>query len=89
MVFGFTVYESFETEDVANSGEMPMPSPDEKCLGGHAVVCVGYDDEIQRFIIRNSWGSGWGQNGYFTMPYEYLTNSGLAADLWTIKDVNI
>ena len=89
MVFGFTVYQSFETEEVANTGEMPMPSADDSCLGGHAVLCVGYDNEIQRFIIRNSWGSSWGLNGYFTMPYEYLTNPKLAADLWTIKDVNI
>jgi len=84
-VFGFSVYESFEGQDVAASGVMNLPSQTEKMLGGHAVMAVGYDDSQQRFIIRNSWGSGWGSGGYFTMPYDYLTNSDLAADLWTVR----
>ena len=84
-VFGFTVYESFESQAVANSGVVPMPSPTEETLGGHAVLAVGYDDSTQRFIIRNSWGTGWGMNGYFTMPYGYVTDANLADDLWTIR----
>ena len=84
-VFGFTVYESFESPDVAKSGVMPMPTASEKVVGGHAVVAAGYDDASQRFIIRNSWGSNWGQKGYFTMPYAYITESNLADDLWTIR----
>ena len=84
-VFGFTVYDSFESQDVAKTGVVPMPSPDESVLGGHAVVAVGYDDADERFRVRNSWGTGWGQEGYFTMPYAYLTNSGLAADFWTLR----
>ena len=84
-VFGFTVYESFESPDVAKSGVMPMPAASEKVMGGHAVVAAGYDDASQRFIIRNSWGSNWGQKGYFTMPYAYITESNLADDLWTIR----
>jgi C1A family cysteine protease len=59
-VFGFTVYESFESQEVASSGMVPMPSPNEQQLGGHAVLAVGYDDSSQRFIVRNSWGPGWG-----------------------------
>lgn len=84
-VFGFTVYESFESTEVAKSGMMPMPAASEKVLGGHAVVAVGYNDASQRFIIRNSWGSHWGQKGYFTMPYAYITESNLADDFWTIR----
>jgi len=84
-VFGFTVYDSFESQDVAKTGVVPMPSPDESVLGGHAVVAVGYDDADERFRVRNSWGIGWGQEGYFTMPYAYLTDSGLAADFWTLR----
>ncbi len=84
-VFGFTVYESFESEEVAKTGVMPVPGASEKVLGGHAVVAVGYDDPSQRFIIRNSWGSNWGQKGYFTMPYAYITESNLADDFWTIR----
>ena len=79
-VFGFTVYESFESEDVAKTGVVPMPAHTEKVLGGHAVTAVGYDDAQQRFIVRNSWGTGWGMKGYFTMPYAYLTDSKLADD---------
>jgi C1A family cysteine protease len=84
-VFGFTVYESFESPEVAKTGIVPMPQPSERTLGGHAVVAVGYDDGQRRFIVRNSWGTAWGQKGYFTIPYEYLANRNLSDDLWTIR----
>lgn len=84
-VFGFTVYESFESQAVAASGIVPMPSSGERTIGGHAVMAVGYDDSQQRFIVRNSWGTVWGTKGYFTMPYAYVTDSNLADDLWTIR----
>jgi C1A family cysteine protease len=79
-VFGFTVYESFESQQVATTGVVSMPAAGEKVLGGHAVVAVGYDDTTQRFIVRNSWGPG-----YFTMPYAYLTDSNLSDDFWTVR----
>ena len=66
-----------------------MPSPNEQPLGGHAVLCVGYDDSTETFIIRNSWGPNWGQKGYFTLRYAYLTSNNLSDDFWVIKDVNI
>jgi C1A family cysteine protease len=88
IVFGFTVYDSFEGAAVAKTGNMPMPGPSERVLGGHAVLAVGYDDAAQRFIVRNSWGKGWGMQGYFTMPYAYLSDSNLCADLWTIRLVS-
>jgi len=84
-IFGFTVYDSFESDAVAKTGVVPMPSPTESVLGGHAVLAVGYEDNTQRFIVRNSWGSHWGQKGYFTMPYSYLMQSSLASDFWTIR----
>lgn len=87
-VFGFTVYESFESEAVARTGEVPMPGMNEKVLGGHAVLAVGYDDSMGRFIVRNSWGPGWGMDGYFTMPYAYLTEENLSDDFWTIRMVS-
>ena len=64
---------------------MPLPQPSESVVGGHAVVCVGYDDSRQAFIIRNSWGAGWGEAGYGFMPYAYMLDGGLAADFWTIQ----
>jgi C1A family cysteine protease len=84
-VFGFTVYDSFEGDDVAKTGKVPMPSINEQVLGGHAVMAVGYSDASQRFLVRNSWGPSWGINGYFTLPYAYATDQNLADDFWTIR----
>ena len=83
-VCGISVYESFESADVAKTGVVPMPQLFEQKLGGHAVMCVGYDEGQARFTMRNSWGTGWGQAGYFTIPYSYLCNPGLASDFWKI-----
>ncbi|HZT28498.1 MAG TPA: C1 family peptidase [Bryobacteraceae bacterium] len=86
-VFGFTVYESFESEEVAKTGVVQMPGSSEQVVGGHAVMAVGYEDASQRFIVRNSWGDAWGMKGYFTMPYAYLSTNNLADDFWTIRMV--
>ena len=83
-VFGFTVYDSFESDVVADNGVVPMPSPRERVLGGHAVVAIGYDDRQSRFRVRNSWGKKWGVKGYFTMPYTYLLDENLSDDFWKI-----
>jgi C1A family cysteine protease len=85
LVFGFTVYDAFENAEVAASGVLNLPGPGESVIGGHAVMAVGYDDREKRFIVRNSWGVDWGMRGYFTMPYAYLENSGLASDFWTLR----
>jgi C1A family cysteine protease len=85
-VFGFTVYDAFESAAVAKSGVLNMPGPKEKMAGGHAVMAVGYDDGTKRFVIRNSWASDWGQKGYFTMPYDYLSpDKNLSDDFWTVR----
>jgi C1A family cysteine protease len=86
-VFGFVVYESFEGQQVASTGEAQLPQAGEKQLGGHAVLAVGYDEDQQRFTIRNSWGPKWGMQGYFTLPYPYLLQDTLSSDLWTIRSV--
>jgi len=86
-VLGFSVYSSFESDIVKKTGMMPMPKKDESVLGGHAVLCVGYNDQMKRMIVRNSWGEDWGDSGYFYMPYEFISNSNFAADFWTIQKV--
>ncbi len=87
IVFGFAVYESFESADVRVTGNVPMPGRDEKMLGGHAVVLVGYNDRTNYFIVRNSWGAQWGIGGYCRMPYEFVLHPEISADFWQISMV--
>ena len=82
-VFGFKVYSSFHR--IGSNGEMPMPSRVEQVVGRHAVMAVGYDDRRRRVIILNSWGSGWGEGGYFYMPYDFITDSNECHDFWKIS----
>jgi C1A family cysteine protease len=84
-VFGFTVYDSFESTTVAQTGHASMPQTNEQVVGGHAVMAVGYDDQNQWFIVRNSWGTTWGMDGYFTLPYQYLLETNLSDDFWTVR----
>jgi len=91
-MFGFTVYSTIEQAD---DGNIPYPCPGERVLGGHAVMAVGYDDNAKiknvicgkethgALLIRNSWGTGWGDKGYGWLPYEYVL-TGLAIDWWTL-----
>lgn len=85
VVFGFAVYESFMFYD---KGVLAMPEYREEMLGGHAVVLAGYDDEKNAFLVRNSWSSEWGENGYFWMPYDYVTDPWLADDFWVVRFVS-
>ena len=84
-VFGITVFESFESDEVKKTGIVPMPGDNERSLGGHAVMAVGYDLDKRTFLVRNSWGEKWGVKGYFTLPFDYVDN--LARDFWTVRKV--
>ena len=84
-MFGFAVYEGFESAGVAKTGQVNVPKPGEKQLGGHAVLAVGYDEQAERILVRNSWGADWGMKGYFTMPYDYISDDNLADDFWTLR----
>lgn len=88
-VFGFTVYESFESDAVAKTGIMPMPTKKERALGGHAVLAVGYDQAKRVLIVRNSWSDEWGDKGHFYMPFDYATSRDLADDFWTLRSIEV
>lgn len=85
VVFGFTVYDGFESDAVAKTGVLQMPKRGEQIAGGHCTVLVGWDDPSRRYIVRNSWGTDWGQLGYFLMPYDYVLNPDLSSDFKTIR----
>jgi len=92
-VFGFTVYSSIA--QAAKSGRIPYPGKGEKVLGGHAMLVIGYDDNVTitnsnsgatskgALLIRNSWGPTWGNHGYGALPYDYVTQQ-LAVDFWSL-----
>jgi C1A family cysteine protease len=86
--FGFTVYESFES-DVGSNGIVPMPQANEKVLGGHAVVAIGYKQIRGQlyYECRNSWGPKWADHGYFWLPASYAASRNLAQDFWVIEQV--
>lgn len=86
-VFGFTVYDYFESNEMDRTGILKMPITSDNAVGGHAVLCVGYNNANRRFLIQNSWGPNWGYHGYFTMPFEYMVNQDLAADFWMMSSV--
>jgi C1A family cysteine protease len=87
IIFGFTVFESFESEIVAKTGIVPMPKLNEPNLGGHAVLLIGYDSKTRLFKVRNSWGENWGDKGNFYIPFEFLTNENLASDFWSLSEI--
>jgi C1A family cysteine protease len=89
IIFGISIYESFESETVTETGHITMPKEDEKLLGGHAILLVGYDDTSKYWIFRNSWGNQWGDEGYGYLPFKYLApKSNLASDFWIIETIN-
>jgi C1A family cysteine protease len=82
VVFGIVCYPSLG--EANKTGVIPMPKPDEADEGGHAIVCVGYDNAKRHFIIRNSWGTEWGDKGYGYLPYDFF-NTGNAYEGYTAK----
>ena len=86
-VFGATLFPEFESDQVAATGIVPMPTGNNQPIGGHAIIAVGYDDKTQLFTVLNSWGNQWGDHGYCYFPYDYLTNLELCTDLWTIRTI--
>ncbi|MGF7229249.1 MAG: C1 family peptidase [Candidatus Saccharibacteria bacterium] len=88
-VSGISVYQSFESPTTNKTGIIPMPGKGETLLGGHAILVIGYDSTKQWFVCRNSWGTVWGDKGYFYLPFAYLSSRNLSSDMWVIKTVEI
>jgi C1A family cysteine protease len=85
-VAGLSLFESFESNEVAQTGIISMPKHGESFVGGHAVfVGGGYDLHRRVFKFQNSWGPSWGDNGFGYLPFEYLANPGLCGDCWTVR----
>ena len=95
-IFGFTIYTSAYENSNSEKGHIPYPEREkDKVVGAHTVVAVGYDDDklIQcadrkkyskgAFLIRNSWGSEWGEEGYGWLPYDYVL-AGLTSAWWSL-----
>lgn len=81
VLIAITVYDSFETEEVAKTGKVPIPDmTKENCLGGHEMCLIGYNDNTKHFTVMNSWGKNWGDNGLCYIPYDYLTNPDLGIE---------
>ena len=87
VVFGMSVPASFESDDVATNGKMPMPTANEQILGGHAVIIVGYNSTKRTYIVRNSWGTVWGDKGHFHAPEAFIHDPNWCSDFWTIRRV--
>lgn len=93
VLFGFAVYESFDSDAVAKTGLLPMPGRSESQVGGHAVWAWAWDDnkvvlgQKGAARIRNSWGADWGDKGDFWMPYAYLQNPDLCDDFWSLSTI--
>lgn len=89
-ILGILVYSSFFYPSVSKTGYVPVPNiQKEKLLGGHAILVLGYDDAKQCFYCRNSWGTSWGMNGDFYLPYQYATNRKLSFDAWVLYSVEL
>jgi C1A family cysteine protease len=86
-VCGIRVYRSFLAPQARATGAVPRPGPGEALVGGHAVAVVGYDDAARQFVVRNSLGTGWGDRGHGSLPYEYLSDPRHAMDFWTLRKV--
>ena len=96
VVFGFTVYESFESAEVAKTGVVPIPAPGEQVLGGHCTWIWGFNSAHTKSgnskipprtkACRNSWSKGWGDNGDFYLPQAYF-DSGSCSDFWIIRRI--
>jgi C1A family cysteine protease len=85
--FGISLYDSFQADSVTRTGVVPMPGTREAMIGGHAITAMGYSKRLRLLLIRNSWSTSWGKQGYFFLPFAYIEqgNNDLWDDAWTFR----
>ncbi|MFN8672633.1 MAG: C1 family peptidase [Candidatus Sericytochromatia bacterium] len=95
VVLGVLIFDNFFK--VKKDGLVKMPTPEqlenpdkldsngETISGWHAITCIGYNDIKKVLIMKNSWGTDWGDNGYFYLPYTYIRPD-LTMDAWSIEE---
>lgn len=89
VIFGSTLYDSFENPGPDADGMIPMPQPEEGVLGGHCQLICGYDNHKQAFLVRNSWGESWALQGYEWIPYAYILDTDYTSDCWTLRKIEV
>lgn len=87
-VFGCSIMDNFHSKEVATSGLISIPTEECRPIGSQALVACGYDSTNRLFIVRNSWGTDWGDNGYAYLPFDYILNENLCADFWVISEIH-
>jgi C1A family cysteine protease len=86
ILIGIYIYTSFESKEVDSTGIIPIPdTKTEILLGGHCLIIVGYDNNSKYFKVQNSWGTNWGASGYCFIPYDYILDSNLTLELFTVS----
>lgn len=81
IIFGITLDESFYyiSGSLANQKYLGTNNP-KKIIGSHAMSIIGYDDDLNSFIVENSWGTDWGDKGLCLIPYDVLQKD--CSDIW-------
>jgi hypothetical protein len=86
IIFGIYLFESFDRQRQPGLVLVPTDNDLEREQGEHAMLCVGYCDADEVFIVRNSWGPGWGDEGYCYIPFEYMMDTELnLGDAWVLR----
>lgn len=88
VIAGISVFQSFESDEVAKTGIVPMPGANDKVIGGHAILIFSSKKNERLFGVRNSWGEDWGDKGNFWAPFDYIGSEKFSSDFWVITGLN-
>ena len=83
IVLGMSIFTNIRAARL--TGVLDMPKPGDVHLGGHAVVVCGYDMGTRLFRVQNCWGTEWGDEGFLSLPFEYVVSPTLCWDIWVVR----